>query len=1189
MTSSNNKSVAYQSAKALAERLGVPLGKTWRSHGSTTEYWLSEVARLEELEPTSEDSSQVNTQPEPAQPEPALTLTEYGLAEELWKSVAYRTESSLGITKKLKDQNSPVVIAQDINDQGAKQFVGLSSHQDIFSYVEDHIGESFHEVMPGLGRRRLYFDFDKRASEGAFPSVPDFIHHTREAIVEAVDALFGATLDAEDILFAQSQGEKFSLHIHVPVFNTTVENLRILYAIVSGCLVATDPIFAKDNGESCLDGQVYKANQTLRLVGCTKKGKNNKLELLTSSCRLVDTLAGFLDESDELFLKPHLQKKIDARKAEAEEKRVAQLLNGGSTKHTPEFYQALCAGLAQKRADEYSYWNKVCLALGHENAGLDIAMEFSRRSSKFNEHSVQKAYEQGQRGFAGRPLTVGTLLSYLKEDNEVLFRRLLKTQASPANDTTFEAEHNYKEMIEAMGLGEEDPVQRRSDLGLDASIHEPDDSEDECIQDEEVKRTQEEKLKRWLDNAPYFLKHPVSEAVDALDDDDEVEVYSERYMQEYQSDSQTIVVKGRKGQGKTHQLVEYIKKHNPRKVVFVSFRRSFSKELLKRLSPLGFVDYRSLQGGIKDDTERVIIQVESLMRLQWHEKADLVVFDEIESIRGQLFSPTVKFKTAVTEKYAMLMRTAKQVFVMDADISENTVKHVKKTRSGIIHYIENEHKLIQADFAEFYTTKMDKIQVELCKALDAGEKIVMPMNRSVKFMEAMRSQIAEKYPEMKIQVYNSKTIRKKEVAAELNDVGENWKKYDVIMYSPTISAGVSFDEKHFDKCFCYFVNNGKVNSMRQMINRVRIFSSNEYYYCLQSFGGTSKPTDEDEFENYICSNRFLGDKPECILSLEDWDGTREYPMKDTGYWLWVWNEIEKNRDKNMFLYNFLREQYHSGVGQMNWIGAEQDLPDDLDLPDELEAEEEEEVPAPRITKDDVEQAKGRLNVVNNFDIADADPIDDAMKKDIEARMEKEEDIEDHELLSLQRKNLLDCYDLDIFTEISGPFVAIYGPGSMRKAYHNRKLLERPGGLDALMKEEGNQFNNLFGDHVSVQEDLAKKYKSMKFTVALEFIKIAGFTGLYSTQQLSGKKMLARFKQNEELLIKKLPAVCAVMGRSKRHYPKLEQWGDKVYLRNMLKFVNSITNELFCIKIKQTTRRSGKYAIDGIDQFSFTNR
>jgi hypothetical protein len=698
------------------------------------------------------------------------------------------------ITKKLSENNAHTIIAQDINDAGAKQFVGLGSYNEIFTFIEKQPDKCFHEVMPGLQNRRLYFDFDLKQGEGKFPDMAEFVYHMSETIVMAVDALFGVTLNPNDIIFTEShRSDKFSAHVHVPSFNTSVANMKLLYRIVNATM--------ENVGMKGLDSQIYKPNQTLRLVGCHKKGNSDHtLNLFTTSCRLMDTLVGYLDDSDELFLKPELQRKIDEIKIENEERQVSSQL---ISPKNPEFYRSVCAGLSQKRVDEYGFWNKVCMALGHENAGVEIAIEFSKRSSKFDEHSVRAVYEKGRAGFAGRPLTCGTLMAYLKEDNLKAFMKLIPVQ-EPDDDSFIDMIKNLRG-----GLDEESDD---DDLEIGA---EP----------KKVKQTQEDKIKRWLKAPEYFLKRPVDEAKPELDAKDEIETYEERFMKQYPVDGVlTMIVKGQKGQGKTHQLVDYIKEHNPKRIAFVSFRRSFSKELIKRLSPLGFKDYRGIVGSIKDDVERIIIQVESLNRLQWTAKADLVVFDEIESIRPQLFSPTVRFRTAVIEKYSMLMRTSSVVFAMDADISGNTTRHIKNTRSGKIHYVENEHTEIQEKFIEFYTTKMDNIQVELCKALDAGEKIVIPMNRSVAFMESMRVEIATKYPKIKIQVYNSKTIRKKEVADELNNVAVSWKKYDVVMYSPTISAGVSFDEEHFDKCFCYFVNNGKINSMRQDMSSSQLFN-----------------------------------------------------------------------------------------------------------------------------------------------------------------------------------------------------------------------------------------------------------------------------------------------------------------------------------------------------------------------------
>ena len=41
----------------------------------------------------------------------------------------------------------------------------------------------------------------------------------------------------------------------------------------------------------------------------------------------------------------------------------------------------------------------------------------------------------------------------------------------------------------------------------------------------------------------------------------------------------------------------------------------------------------------------------------------------------------------------------------------------------------------------------------------------------------------------------------------LENHSEEWKKADLLIYSPTIEAGVDFDVKHFDKCYGYMADN----------------------------------------------------------------------------------------------------------------------------------------------------------------------------------------------------------------------------------------------------------------------------------------------------------------------------------------------------------------------------------------------
>ena len=1115
------------------------------------------------------------------------------------------------ITKKLIDQDRKVIIAEDITESGAKRFVGFDSHLQIFPYIANQETKCFHEVMGGLENRKLYFDADKKAGEGDFPDIADFAQDMKEVLICAVDALFGVKLDEGDICFTDSCVEdKFSSHIIVPSLNTSIANMRILYKLVSGALQSPD--YIRNDGKSILDPEVYKVNQTLRLLHCNKMGKANTKKLWTSGFTEMDTVVSNLDDSTEIKLKPEIQRAIDSRSVKRESERLNQVAK------SPEMFRSIVMGLAQDRADSFGDWKRVCLALGHEQAGVGVALEFARRSSKFNERATIRLYENGG-NYSGRPLTIGSLLAMLKKDNIAEFKKITQSQADqselinmvkalhqtmgepkkkepkkkePKKKEPKKKEHNVKVVCEII-LDSDEPFM--PDFDMPDEINEPFmpdfdmpdeinseefnsnfdepfmpdfDMPDEINSEEfnsNIQLKTEEKLEQWLGNSSFYLGEPVSDGVNALGMNETVIQYSQRFMKEYPSTYDTYFIKAQKGQGKTVALEKYIEEHKPKRVVVVSFRRSFSNEIMKRLGKLGFVNYRDIEGAIT--ANRVIIQVESLHRLRWTEKCDLMVLDEIESIRSQFFSPTCKVRNAVIEKYDMLLRTSKQVFTMDADISENTVRHLAETRGGPenkVCYIENTHQEVQAGFKEYYTTKITKIMSKISEALDQGQKIVIPTNRSIEFMAGLKKTIEAKYPQIKIQMYNSKTIREEKVADELADVSKSWVKYDVIMYSPTVSAGVSFDETHFDKCFCIFTNNGKINSMRQMISRVRHFSSNQYYYCLQSFGGSSKPTTVAAFERHICSNRFL-DKPEFIMGRSSYDGTREYPYKNVGYWLWVYNETEKARDKNMFIINFLREQYHAGIGSMEWMT--------------------DEVALSKITEYEVNVAAYEIKTTEIEAIANSIAISDANKADIVKRMEEEKPVSEGERYSLIRRNLLDCYELGERV-IDTDFVETFNVAGVKAAYHNRKALEK--GLKSLMAEESNFFNAVCAENVSVQDDLGKNYKSLKMVIAKELIQIAGFKGFYDTEEVGKDAMLAGFKAKEAVLIEKMPAICDVLGKSKRRRPEIAKWTEATYLKHMLKFVNSILTELFQLKIKQKRHnRSGLYEISGINMFDFS--
>ena len=67
----------------------------------------------------------------------------------------------------------------------------------------------------------------------------------------------------------------------------------------------------------------------------------------------------------------------------------------------------------------------------------------------------------------------------------------------------------------------------------------------------------------------------------------------------------------------------------------------------------------------------------------------------------------------------------------------------------------------------------------------------------------MRDKIVKQFPDIFIKIYSSDTPKK------IKDLHfSNVNKYficDVLIYTPTISAGISFEVDHFDFLFGYFV------------------------------------------------------------------------------------------------------------------------------------------------------------------------------------------------------------------------------------------------------------------------------------------------------------------------------------------------------------------------------------------------
>jgi len=105
-------------------------------------------------------------------------------------------------------------------------------------------------------------------------------------------------------------------------------------------------------------------------------------------------------------------------------------------------------------------------------------------------------------------------------------------------------------------------------------------------------------------------------------------------------------------------------------------------------------------------------------------------------------------------------------------------------------------------------------------------KLVIP-TMSATYGSELLDKLQTKYPEKKIMYYYglASDIEKRDV----EDIFNKWKTCDVVIYSPTIEAGVSFDCDHFDRLYGFMCKSCTVSSFYQMLSRVRKFRCDDFY------------------------------------------------------------------------------------------------------------------------------------------------------------------------------------------------------------------------------------------------------------------------------------------------------------------------------------------------------------------------
>lgn len=592
----------------------------------------------------------------------------------------------------------------------------------------------------------------------------------------------------------------------------------------------------------------------------------------------------------------------------------------------------------------------------------------------------------------------------------------------------------------------------------------------------------------------------------------------------------TIITKSCMGTGKTKNINELIKTNIYKKILIVSFRITLDEEYVRNFED--FKLYSKIDSKIYDmeDHNKLVVQIDSLHKIRG--SCDLLILDEFTYTSTHLVE-YVKNKTESYDTFINYINLSPKVIVSDAYLTNDDINWINLFRKNIL-YIKNEYKKHKDKKIINFKTNSYEFVNSILNDLENNKKVILATNKKG-FSDYLKFVINEN---KKICNKNYKFID----AENSHDVDiKNWDKYDLISYTPTIVAGLSFEKKHYDTCYGYFINSSSSAELCvQQLFRVRDIGSKEINLCFEITGKKDYPVTYEDIKKYILSqhmdlnkglnniklNRFtreiieddyfelyINTKKKIFLSRNEIEKTMLYLLKIQG--IENIEEINGNSNNN----KIFRKNY----SDFNKIKKEKNIDRMLSLP-KLEFNEYEELNNnySRKTLDEKLQCI-YYNLCNSF------TVNELNKEEI-IKYERKIQIFNNLKFCKQNENNI-CEALTI------------------KINENEEYLEK-------------QPNTV---------KLHNNNKYYKLSYCIEFLLQSGFDGVFDKNEivLNEGNLINYFKKNG----KKISSV---------FIDKNKDWENENNIKDILKYINTKLNSMLKIKIVTKDKKSNKYIITGLD-------
>ena len=390
--------------------------------------------------------------------------------------------------------------------------------------------------------------------------------------------------------------------------------------------------------------------------------------------------------------------------------------------------------------------------------------------------------------------------------------------------------------------------------------------------------------------------------------------YAEKTVRPFDlKNNDVIFIRSGMGSGKSRKSIDLIVHGSYHRVLLILPRRSLIQDFLgkvnSRLAEVGkqnfFKSYLDPDQSIFKDSEpdekyddefeldesvesdkfidlngfpRLGILPESLHRID-AASYDLIIMDESEACFSSFSSSTMKKLQKCKSSFERLFKNAPKIILMDANQTDKTYNSVirlctgKKLQCHVNFGTNSKDRLAIPIIGKTGGKKGQLMARAILAKLRKNERVAV-YSTSQKWAIKMMNQIEKKLPYKKGFLYDSQTDSKIK-AEHFKNVDKYWSQTDVIIYTPTVSVGVSFEvADYFDCLFVYAYNQScPIQDIFQGTARVRKLKSNSMYFTLVDDFVTSptrsityEKTKLDVLTHGSLTAKYLQDDPDHMYS-----------------------------------------------------------------------------------------------------------------------------------------------------------------------------------------------------------------------------------------------------------------------------------------------------------------------------------